>query len=517
MKKLLIFLLVLITAASVFAGGDKEVSSEKVLRVGVPDNPVYLDPSAKSDNVGMRVLGNIHETFIEVAEDGSIIPRLAESWNQIDARTVEFTLRKDVVSQAGFPLDADDVLVSFGAGRVKNPEDPGYEYFKQYTGLFDSIEKIDNYTVRFTKAEDDPLLLLRFTFHTSSIICGDSYKAKTSWENWKVKPVGFGPYYVDEYKPDEYIVLRKFDDYYGAKAPVDVIKYIVIPEMAPRIMGLLSGDYDIVTEVMPDQFSTIENRKGFLVSGGSVNNVRLLIYDEVASPVLKDPRVRLALNYSIDRELINNTIFRGLSEIPNGVQMKNFGKMYINEFHPVGYNPEKAKQLLKEAGYNGEEISYRYMLDYYTGEVATAQILQQMWADVGLNIKLVLKENWGQIEGDEVDVVKDRAIINWSATAIFPDPLSQIARLYGPNGHFQRHNMWHNEDFNKQFEILSGTDPATRRKAVDKMLEISENQDPPGTYLYLLPLFYGQSDKIKWEPKKSHFMDFRAGQLEISD
>ena len=71
--------------------------------------------------------------------------------------------------------------------------------------------------------------------------------------------------------------------------------------------------------------------------------------------------------------------------------------------------------------------------------------------------------------------------------------------------------MWKNEDFNKAFAILNGDDPVARRKAVAQMLEISENQDPPGTYLYLLPLFYGKSDKIKWAPSGSHFMDFRAG------
>ena len=96
MKKLMICLMILFTAVLVFAGGDKEKSSEKVLNIGVPDNPVCLDPAAKGNNVVMRVMGNIHETFIEVAEDGSIISRLAESWNQIDDRTIEFTLKKGI-------------------------------------------------------------------------------------------------------------------------------------------------------------------------------------------------------------------------------------------------------------------------------------------------------------------------------------------------------------------------------------------------------------------------------------
>ena len=305
MKKLLFALLIVLISASMSTGGEKA----KVLKIAVTKNPMFLDSVANSDNVSSRVMKNIHDTLIDIDADGTIIPRLAESWKQIDPKTIEFTLRKDAVSHAGFPFDADDVLVSFGAGRAQVPEDPGYEALKQYTGLFASIEKIDKYSVRFTKAEPDPLLLLRFTYDTSSIICGDSYKTKKSWEEWMIHPVGFGPYSVDEYKPDEYMTFKKFADYYGAKAPVDELKYFVVPEMAPRIMGLLAGDYDIITEIMPDQFETIEKSKGFEVTGGPINNVRLLIYDEVASPVLKDPRVRLALNYSIDRELINKSIF----------------------------------------------------------------------------------------------------------------------------------------------------------------------------------------------------------------
>ena len=284
--------------------------------------------------------------------------------------------------------------------------------------------------------------------------------------------------------------------------------------MSPRIMGLLSGDYDIITEIMPDQFNTIENKKGFKVAGGPVNNIRMIIFDE-SNPILKDARVRRALSYAIDRELINNTIFKSLSEIPRGIQMESFGDMYISEYKPVGFNPELAKKLLKEAGYNGEEISYRYMMDYYTGEVATAEILQQMWADVGLNVKIELKENWSQIYLDEA--AEGRGMINWSCTAKLPDPLTQMAQEYGPGGWFQNHNMWFTDEYNGLYEDLSGTDNAKRRKAFAKMLDLVENQDPPGTYLYFLPKFFGINEKVNWSPVKSHFMDFRAGKLEISE
>ncbi len=512
MKRLMILMLILFTAALCFAGGEKEAIPEKVLNIGVTDNAAILDPSAYLTLTTDRLMQNTIETLVELAPDGSVLPLLAESWNQIDDRTIEFKLREGVVSHAGYPLDADDVLVTYGPGRMANPGDPGHELLKSRIGLFESVEKVDQYTVRFVRETPDPLLLKRFSLAVSAIICGDSYQKKNSWEEWMVKPIGFGPYYFDEYKADEYIIIRKFNDYHGDKAPIDTIKYTVVPEMSPRIMGLLSGEYDMVLNILPDQFSTIENKTGFSIVGGPIDVIRVIIFDTVASPVLADPRIRRALSYSIDRELINNTIFKGLSTVPNGTQQENYGEMYLDEFKAVGFNPELAKELLKEAGYDGEEISYRYMVDYYAGEVSTAQILQQMWNDVGLNVKLELKENWDQIETDKV--AAGRAIINWSFGTTIPDPMFQIGMFYGPGGWFQIHNMWHNDEYNALCEILNGTDKVERRKAFAKMLDIVENIDPPGTYLYQIPMFYGKSDKIRWEPG-GVFLDFRAGKIEI--
>jgi peptide/nickel transport system substrate-binding protein len=231
----------------------------------------------------------------------------------------------------------------------------------------------------------------------------------------------------------------------------------------------------------------------------------------MASPVLADPRIRQALNYAIDRELLVETIYAGRTGVPNGLQMKNFGDLYIADFKGATYDPEKAKKLLKEAGYKGQEISYRYLQDYYTGEVSTAQILAEMWRQVGLNVKLELKENWDQIESDGAR--KGRGIINWSNTAVYPDPLSQIHRNYGPDGFFQRHGMWKNDEFNKWGEALMQMDPQKRREAMENMLQIYEYDDPPGTYLFYLPMFYGKRKSVQWQAVGLDFMDLRAGNL----
>jgi peptide/nickel transport system substrate-binding protein len=342
-------------------------------------------------------------------------------------------------------------------------------------------------------------------------ICKDGFEATESWEAWNKAPIGTGPYKVAEFRPGEYIKLEAFDGYWGQKAPAKTITFKIVPETAARVAGLLTGEFHIVTEIMPDQFKTIEKNPDTEIVGGPINNIRVIFYDKMADATLADARIRQALNYAIDRELLVETIYAGRTGVPRGLQMESFGDLYVDDFKSVTYDPEKAKQLLKEAGYKNQPISYRYLQDYYTGEVSTAQILVEMWRQVGLKVKLELKENWDQIESDGAR--KGRGIINWSNTAVYPDPLSQIHRNYGPAGFFQRHDMWKNEDFNKWGEALQQMDPQKRREAMENMLQIYEYDDPPGTYLYYLPMFYGKRKSVKWDAVGTMLMDMGAFNL----
>ena len=187
--------------------------------------------------------------------------------------------------------------------------------------------------------------------------------------------------------------------------------------------------------------------------------------------------------------------------------------MYIADDNGAQYDPDKARKLLKEAGYKGEEISFRYMKDYYTGEVSTAQILEQMWTAVGFNIKLELKENWGQIQED--DVAEGRGIINWSGTAYLNDPIGQMRRLFGADGFFQKHGFYDGTTFNAASEGLLTADPVARKAAFRKLLAVFEELAPAG-YLYVLPMFYGKSTKFNWTASDTGLMDFRSDNLSVN-
>jgi len=504
----------MIAAAALAAGiaMGAQASDRSDLVVAVTKLAVHLDPMGENANVNERISRNLVENLVRYdAESGEIEPWLATAWRWVDETTLELELRDGVRCHDGSPFDANDVAHMFGPARYLDEDAPGHGIAVQFLKPITSVEAVDRLTVRITTREPDALLLKRLAGWMGQVPCDEAYRAAESWERWGHSVVGTGPYRIDEIRPGEYHRFAAFDGYWGEPAPAASVTFRVVPEMAARVAGLIAGEYDIITEIQPDQFGTIEADPRSEVVGGPINNIRIIAYD-TRHPALADARVRRAMNMAIDRELIVDSLFGGRTRVPRGMQMRSFGKVFVEDHEPVRYDPDGARALLEEAGYDGTPISYRYMQDYYTGEVDTAQILEQMWRDVGLDIRLELKENWAQIETPEA--AEGRGVINWSSTAYFNDPIGQIWRMFGPDGFFQRNGFWNGARFNGHREGLFSTDLERRRAAVSALLAEFE-RDPPGTYLHVLPIFYGKQKDVRWDPGENAtaFMDLRAGSL----
>ncbi|WP_374449431.1 ABC transporter substrate-binding protein [Stella sp.] len=495
----------------VVAPGDAPAADRPGYRIAVTGLPVHLDPLNLPRNVNTRFNENVFETLIaQDPADGSLHPGLAVSWRAISPTVLELKLREGVVCHNGEPFTADDVEAMFGPSRLLDPKSATYKNGKeQFFPTLQAVRVVDATTVHMETSAPDPLLPLRLAVDSSGVPCADALRAARNWEQWGLAPVGTGPYKVGEVRPGNYHRFDAFDRYWGKKAPLSSFTFKVVPEVGARISGLLAGEFDIVTEISPDQFKTISTSGRARVSGGPIDTIRILFFD-TKNPALADPRVRRALSLAIDRQLIVDTLFGGMTEVPKGMQMKTFGPMYVDDHQPTGYDPARARALLKEAGYDGRVIEYRYMQDYYGAEVATAQVLQQMWKQVGLNVRLELKENWSQITVPEA--AAGRGINNYSSTASFGDPAVQVWRTFGPGGPYQKNGFGILERFNDVGAPLMGTDRTQRRDAFVKLLQVFE-QDPPGTYLHRLPAFYGVANAVAWKAGETIFMDFRAGSI----
>lgn len=515
MKRLLVFSVVVFASAGLlFAGGQRESEQRREdvaeksdqsneIVVAVQQNPPVLEVIRVSTNPAMRIAPNIYDTLITFDYDTfKLQPGLAESWEREDDRTLVFHLREGVKFHDGTEMTAEDVAFTFGPERFFNEELPGYGNAQMYFGHLESVTPVDDYTVRVTTKEPDPLLELRFASYMSEIISKDAFLAAEDYDHWSRNVVGTGAYRLVEMKADEYIRLEAFDEYWGGTPPLDSIEFRVVPEISSRVAGLVSGEYDIISELPPDQFGALEQHDDLEVAGGPIRNNRVILFRE-QNPLMEDPLLRQAITLAIDRELIVEMLYDGMTRVPNGNQFTYYNDMYLEDAPPLEYDPEKAEELLARSSYDGEELVYRLLPGYYTMQLATAEAMQQMWKEVGINVKLEIKENWDQV------LQEDTCIQDYSTTMMYPDPVGHYWRLWEPNGVIQRLGFWvPPERFNELGRVLaSSTDLQERRDAFREMLEIG-NEDPWGTVLHQLTMFYGKKRSVPWKATAMEYMDF---------
>lgn len=530
------------TAGSLFAA-PLVAQDRPVITVAVQDivTSGALDVMREQSNVGARVFYSIFESLIDYERQNPDLPQkpmLATEWTQIDPLTVELKLREGVVFHNGETMDADDVVFTFSDERFGLlPEqqaalEAGEEFFiNSETGvegyvpppevgavydrswpLLDRVEKVDDMTVRFISTTPDPTLIGRISRGTE-VYSETGYRAAGSWLAHAQAPVGTGPYKVVRFEDDNILELEAHDEYWGGTPPIQTLRFIVVPEVASRVNGLLSGEYDFITDIPPDQIDTVESQEGFEVVGGPITNHRLMVFDK-NNGVMQNPLVRRALTHAIDRELIVDALWGGRTRVPAGLQWEYFGDMFIEGWTVPEYNPELARQLLEEAGYNGEPIQMRVLNNYYTNQVSTAQINAESFRQIGLNIDFQMKENWEQIS-DPSD--GGRAIRDWSNSAPYPDPVSSIVNQHCQNGGQQQGGEWTNEEFNENCIILEiSMDPDTRKAAFARMLEIIEREDPGYTVLHQNAIFYGKRADINWDWSGLQSMDFRAENFSLA-
>jgi peptide/nickel transport system substrate-binding protein len=502
-------LMAVISAAGLATGASAE--DRPSLVVAVQGNPPSFEPLTTESLVAYRVIYNVFDNLIDVDYNNNykLQPGLATEWKRIDGKTLELKLRPGVKFHDGGELTAEDVVFSFGPERLLGENAPGWPAARSFWVNLERVEKVDDLTVRFVMNEDDILLEQRIAGWTGQIVSEKAFRAAGSWEEWSKKPIGTGPYKAVENKPGEYMLVEAHDEYWGGKPTAKSVKFAIVPEIAARMAGLATNEYQIITDLGPDQLDEVTSDPNLDVVGQPVNNHRLLTYDQDHA-VLKNPSMRRALNLAIDRQAIVDSLWKGRTNVPASLQWESFGDMYLADFPKYAYAPEEAMRLAKEAGYNGEPIAYRVLNNYYANELPTAQVLVEMWKAAGLNVVLEVKENWQQVLMDD----EGRAIRNWSNSAIYPDPASSLSRQHGPSGVQAAYKEWVNDEFEKLAVTLrNSTDPAERKATFKRMLEIWEVDDPNGTVLHQNAMFYAKRKDVKWDAYPHPYMDFRPRNL----
>ncbi|MBB5703224.1 peptide/nickel transport system substrate-binding protein [Ochrobactrum daejeonense] len=492
-----------------------------------------LDIWNEQSNVGERVFfPNLWEGLIQRDWMGNQGPvaGLATEWKRLDEKTIELKLRQGVKFHNGDELTAEDVVFSFSDERLFAGTEPAggktlYEAnFKPQTAkelpagipgisrrlwpALRGVEAVDKYTVRFHNATPDVTLEGRLYAFGSQIANKRAWDEAKSYSEWARKPVTTGPYKVADYKPDVELVLEAHDEYWGGRPPLQQIRFVEVPEVASRVNGLISGQYDFACDLPPDQIGAVTANPGLEIQSSTIWNHRTTVFN-TQNEILRDPLVRRAMTHSIDRQAIVDALWAGQTVVPAGLQFESFrtSNMFIEDWQPPKFDPELARDLLKQANYKGDAIPYRLLNNYYTNQTPTAQVLVEMWKQVGLNVEIEMKENWAQIH----DPAGTKGVRDWSASNNINDPITPMVVQFGPNGEVQQKKDWSNDEVNKLSVIMeTSTDHDQRKKAIKRMLEICEREDPVYNILHQNAVFTGMKKDLKWKAAPAFAMDFRS-------
>lgn len=481
------------------------VTERRLLKIGMSGFPASIEPVLYNSTAARRVIPQVFDTLIgfDQTQKMALRPALAERWERIDGTALRLFLRKGVSFHDGSPLTARDVAFSFSPDHLLGPGKAGKTVAMQTLDTVERVEIVDDRTVVVRAKGDDALLEKRLASWASEIVGSRAFEAAGSWDKWIAAPVGTGPYRVVGQELDVKVVLASFDKYWGGKPPYAGIEYRIIPELASRMNALSAGEVDFITDLSPDMFSEIEKSQGLEVAGGAVQNTRSLVID-TTGPILAKVGVRRALSLAIDRKALVEALWQNRVLVPNGFQLPSFGEAYIEDFPGCAYDPDLARKLLAESGYQGETITYKLLNNYYPNQVAGAQVMVEMWRAVGLNVEIQMMENFGQIEHKPINAIYDN-----STTAIFPDLLAHAWRLLGPKGELPQLGMWQDKDFFALGEKLKATiEPADRRAILGKMLEIIDHENPPCVVLHGSGQFYGKRKDIAWLPGQTLDLNF---------
>ena len=347
--------------------------------IGLGTEPGSLDPQAVDQFAMFTINDNVFDKLVTRNAAGDLVPGVAtDLGTPVDATTWQYTVQEGVSFHNGEPLNADAVVHS-----VLRIIDPDYATpLKDNLGTVVGAEKVDEYTVNILTSGPDPLIPTRMTL--LYIVPPEASQSAGFGEN----PVGSGAYRFVSWDRGIAVELEANPDYRGGASSVSTARFTFIEEYGTRLAGVLNDEIDLMTDLLPEDNARVDQSwttptglKQFIVS----------LNARAGSPV-EDVRIRQALNHAVDKEAIAEGLFSGIGEILQG-QMLNPNWFGFNpDLDPYPYDPDRARELLAEAGATGLEIQLVSLVGNSLLDRETTEAVAAYWGEVGVNAEIFIPE-----------------------------------------------------------------------------------------------------------------------------
>jgi peptide/nickel transport system substrate-binding protein len=332
-----------------------------VIIVALSSAPDTLDPADHRNRQSETVIRNMFDGLVTRDSTSGVHLELAEAMNWLDDTTLEITLRQGVKFHDGVEMTADDVVYTFeriiGENMIEYPE-PHTSPRKGLIAPLESVEKTGDYTVVMHFSATWPVAM-QMLVHQQ--IVPKHYLEEVGTEGFVAHPIGTGPFKFVSAKGLDEIVLERFDDYYGGApdltpvgpACVKQAVFKVIPEASTRVAALLAGEVDIIQAVPAELVDTLAQTPGIQVKGAAGTQPKWMEMNVNLAP-FDDVRVRQAMNYAVDKELIIEAIYGGRAVALPG-PLSPYNNFVNKSLKPYAYDPDTALGLLADAGWTDSD------------------------------------------------------------------------------------------------------------------------------------------------------------------
>jgi peptide/nickel transport system substrate-binding protein len=342
--------------------------------------PDTLDPHGTAATLGFMVMKSLYDTLVEPDDEGKMVPALAESWSvSPDGITWTFKLRPGVRFHHGKILDAGDVKATLE--RILDPATRSPRRLQ--IGPIRSVEVVDPLTVRIVLEGRFSPVLAALAEGWGAILPADLVARK---HDFGTKPVGTGPFTLGEWQRDSFVRLQRFDGYWIKGHPrLREVFIRFVPERAVKVAGVLSGEFDAVDTIDPDDLPRVRANPEVRVITQLTSLVNVVAVNNSRGP-LRDVRVRRALWHAIDRKQVLKTAY-GAESVPSSVFMDVTSPFWVDLGDPYPFDPERARRLLSEAGHGAGLTLDLVLPQPYQMHIEAGQLVQAMLAKVGITAR----------------------------------------------------------------------------------------------------------------------------------
>ncbi|MDY7076304.1 MAG: ABC transporter substrate-binding protein [Chloroflexota bacterium] len=430
------------------------------------------------------IAAHLWDTLVWLNDDLELEPHLAESWWLVNDLTWELEIRQDVTFHNGEPFDAQ--AVKFSLERTRLLEN-SLETFASDVAL-QSVEIIDDYTVHIHTAMPAASLI----YELSAVeMLPPIYYAQTTLEDLARNPVGSGPYQLADWNPGESVIMEASADYWQGMPAIRTLIFQVEPDVDERLAQLADGNADLITDLPPDQAEAANTERTQMLAIESTRRLFVGLRFQESTPVA-DKRFRQALNYAIDVQALIDEFHAGYGQrYGSWVNPPNANP----DLEPWPYDPDKARDLLAQAGYPEEfEIAMDTPVGRYHRDQEIAEAIAAQLAKVGIRVA-VQPQEWSVYVSERL-VPKETAPLFLLSLVSRGNGLEDIRNLaydfpFNPT-------LWHNEEFEQLLDQAGEAFNQTVRLNRLYHIQTVAYEEAPWIWLWRPYLFYGVNQDLDW-------------------